>query len=393
MEKISSRSLDDAFSDRLNGLTALRMTLACVILVAHGYPLGGRGHNLIEARFVGGIALADIALASFFIISGFFVTRSALTSSTPRFLFRRVLRIFPGYWACLVFCAFVVAPLAWRIEQGTLEGFFSQPEPAMTFVTANALLGLEQAGVAGVFLNTPYGVLNARSILNGSLWTLPIEFAFYLVVALLSVAGILRRARVLVPIAALGALVWFAALGTTTPPSAHDWYHMPVVGGWYNPVYIARFLFPFMVGATLAVYAPSVALRHWAGWTATVALVLTLFVPTLKAVGGFWIAGQLALAYVVLWIAGSAPHWYRALGWKADYSYGIYIYAFPVQQLLADVGLHLVGHWVFVVVTLAVVIALAMVSWHMIERPMMNLKNLSGRRWSLPLFRRVDPSR
>jgi peptidoglycan/LPS O-acetylase OafA/YrhL len=68
------------------------------------------------------------------------------------------------------------------------------------------------------------------------------------------------------------------------------------------------------------------------------------------------VTGEIALAYVLLWIAGRSPRWYRRLGWKNDYSYGIYIYAFPVQQLLAQVRLHTVSYWLYVLATFAIVV-------------------------------------
>jgi peptidoglycan/LPS O-acetylase OafA/YrhL len=91
--------------------------------------------------------------------------------------------------------------------------------------------------------------------------------------------------------------------------------------------------------------------------------------------GGFHVLGVPALAYVVLWTATAMPRWTHGIGRRRDYSYGIYLYGFAVQQLLALFGVPRLGLVPYVAVTLVVTVALAAASWHLVERRAMSLKN------------------
>ena len=78
-------------------------------------------------------------------------------------------------------------------------------------------------------------------------------------------------------------------------------------------------------------------------------------------------------AYGLLWLGAVLP---VRLGSVNDLSYGTYIYAFPVQQLLAVAGAHTVlGYWGFATVALLVTLVLAWLSWHLVEKPTLRLKS------------------
>src|SRR5438046_3104147 len=172
----------------------------------------------------------------FFVLSGFLIARSAADSpSIGRFLWHRFLRVFPGYWVCLVMCACVFAPLMAWVESGSLMRVFSLPwNSPQSFLLNNAgVLHLNGFSIEGVVMfrpNSIAGVLRHNPIpgvLNGSLWTLPYEVGCYLAVAAVATVPLLRRARIL--LLALFAALWcLHAFDCLNPMAFSRWF--PYVG-------------------------------------------------------------------------------------------------------------------------------------------------------------------
>src|ERR1700730_3329908 len=92
-----------AFNPDNNAFGFLRLTLAVFVIFSHSLALGGFGMDRLEVLTQGQYHIGLWSVAMFFVLSGFLVCRSASVSrSVARFLWHRFLRIFPGYWVCLV---------------------------------------------------------------------------------------------------------------------------------------------------------------------------------------------------------------------------------------------------------------------------------------------------
>src|SRR3954447_2812800 len=118
----SSPTFGEAFDPKRNAFAFLRMVLAFLVIVSHCFVLGGFGADPISRITDGGNSLGEIAVAVFFILSGFLITRSGLGSrSAGRFLWHRFVRIFPGYWVCLLVSAFLFSPLFELIKHGAFS--------------------------------------------------------------------------------------------------------------------------------------------------------------------------------------------------------------------------------------------------------------------------------
>jgi peptidoglycan/LPS O-acetylase OafA/YrhL len=180
-----------AFNPRNNAFGFLRLALAVLVVFSHSFPVGGFGTDPLDGITQERLSIGSFAVAMFFALSGFLIARSATNCpSVFRFLWHRFLRIFPGYWVCLVVCACLFVPVISFIEFDTLTGAFSLPwNTPQSFIIGNA----------GLFHLVP-------CILNGTLWTLSIEVSCYLAVAALAAIGVLRRARFI--IAALFVVSW-----------------------------------------------------------------------------------------------------------------------------------------------------------------------------------------
>jgi peptidoglycan/LPS O-acetylase OafA/YrhL len=341
--------------------------LASSVIVSHSFALSGRLDQEWVLRFSGGQeSLGGLAVAGFFVVSGFLVTASALKASPTRYAWRRFIRIFPGFWVCLLVTAFVFAPLMWLCERGFTGGFLQAPQGPGDYVRANALIGMKQDGISGLLMNTPYGVESGTSMFNGSLWTLVYEVACYVALGILAVTVLKRTPRL-----AVVSIVATLYLGVVWV-SQHGWFRavgVPLVGT-VDLHWLIFFGFCFALGALFEVFKSSIPIHDAAGMTAAATLVASLYF------GGYLLIGPVALAYVIIWLAIRLPHATRRIGRENDYSYGIYIYAFPVQQMLAEIGIARLWLPLYVVAAFLLTVPLAMLSWHLVESRAMKLRHL-----------------
>lgn len=330
-------TLAERFDPRRNSLNFLRLVLATAVIVSHARPLGGFGRDPEIANQ----ALGTWAVMGFFAISGYLIASSRAHTDLVGFFVRRVLRIYPGFLVCIVLVAFAFAPLStvWG------HGSYSLSSGA-DYVMHNGLLKVEQPGIAHTLSNVPYA--NAW---DGSLWTLFYEFSCYVVVGLLlSVA--MRYWRTLVVIA----FVVFAVSGQY---SVH--HSLPSVAA--NFFALAP---PFFAGALVYLFGDHIPFDWRLGAASIVALpVATQFhlMPTVGAV---------AAGYAYLFLGIVLP--FHAIGRRNDISYGVYIYAFPVQQTLVLLHFNRHGWALYALVSIAATVPFAMASWFVIERNAMSLK-------------------
>jgi peptidoglycan/LPS O-acetylase OafA/YrhL len=198
---------------------------------------------------------------------------------------------------------------------------------------------------------------------NGSLWTLPVEFFCYLAVLGLAVLGALVRALRLAAAAAV------AAIGGLVLTHAYDG---PQIVIYATDLRWALQIIPyFLVGAIFAVAPQWLPLRADAALGVTFALVAAEhLLPTaaLRAVG------YLGVPYVVLAFGTAATPGLARAGRWGDVSYGMYLYAFPVQQTLIALTQAAISPAALIVATTALSVTLAWASWHLVEKPCLGLK-------------------
>ena len=187
------------FDFRFNAIGFLRFLLASAVVWSHTFHLGGFGADPITYWTKSSEDAGSLAVEGFFVLSGFLIVRSFERTANPlRYLWHRALRIFPGFWTCLVVTAFAFAPIAFVRERGTLAGFLTAtPSSPWTYVTHNLSLAMNQYGIAGLLAHVPW-----PGVFNHSLWTLQYEFYCYLVVAVLGTIALMRKSFAIFSIAA-----------------------------------------------------------------------------------------------------------------------------------------------------------------------------------------------
>lgn len=329
-----------ALAGRRNALNFVRLILATAVIFWHS-SIAGRG----SLPVVGDASLGSLAVAGFFTISGYLIAGSRVRLTWWGFVWRRFLRIFPAFWVCLLVVALAFAPLS---TLGTGRSW--DPISSASYVVRNAALWIFQPSVADTLGPDRFPMW------NGSLWTLTLEFPAYLVAGLILSVGVSRRRPVLV----LGLV---SVLLTTTHLLAVG--PLNVTGQLYlNILELGGFFLGGMVIWSLAEYLPV---------STTLGLIAGAAVMFLMAMDAFRLLGPLPLAYFCLWLGARLP---VRIGMTNDVSYGMYIYAFPVEQILSMTGFFVGGLIGFSVVAALLTVPLAWLSWKFVEQPALALRHL-----------------
>lgn len=307
-------------SFEMTGFDYLRLIAATLVVAHHAQVLDGKVPLMIGT----GPDLGTLGVGIFFVASGYLVTASLLrTRCISAFIAKRLLRIVPGLLVALVLTAFVLGPCVSRL---TPQAYFSSAEPYL-YVLKNLSLYAVSYSLPGVFSLVPLS-----GVVNGSLWSLRLEFTCYIGLAIL---GASRR---LSGPALAGLAVTVAAAFITLRITGLDGH-----GEIFRILSLAALNgFLFLSGAALHIW--DVKPLAWAT-AAGLALVATPFWP-------------IGLPLTVVGFGISNPP-----KLPADLSYGLYIYSFPLQQMLVENGR------LNIFTSLLLTLPCALGSWVLVERP------------------------
>ncbi len=349
-----------AFDPRSNALNAWRLVLAAEVIFNHSWGLTGRIPPLKSAYQL----LLCVGVDGFFAISGFLITASWLTNPRARNYFTaRALRILPGFYVCLIVTAFVFAPIGVAIQGGSVTKLLASGAP-LEFVLKNSAVAWVKFDIGG----TPRGV-PVPGVWNGSLWSLMWEVFCYLIVACIGIVGLANR-RWVSP-----AILILALLGATLlPPFASPEELSRQQGDVRVAVLFlaCRIAIMFSAGALLYQWRDKIPAR----WSLVALSLVIVAVATLLP--DYRTVAAIPLAYAIV-VSGALIHSKR-LRLRTDLSYGVYIYAFPIQQLLVIGGLAWLNPFAFFAVSTIATIPLAAASWFLIEKPARSLKHrLNGK--------------
>lgn len=319
----------------------MRLAAAMLVVISHAFEISeGTRANEPFLRFSREFTFGEIAVLVFFALSGYLLTHSLRRDATlTRFAMRRARRILPGLITCVSILVFVAGPALTSLP---LTDYFGAGG-TWAFL-ANIAFVPELRALPGVFGAAPNG-----PAVNAPLWTLHYEVISYALLAALVAVGRFgpRGAAMLL---AVGALIHPLAEGYVSPQFAH--YMRPL--SLLAPVFFAGALV-----AMLDAKIPRDARLALAG--AGLFLVASAFG---RPAFGFLFGG----VYAVLYVATSRPSGvFRRLTRGADISYGVYLYGWPIQQILVTTGAALsVG--ANMALGLAGAVCAGAVSWIVIER-------------------------
>jgi peptidoglycan/LPS O-acetylase OafA/YrhL len=337
-----------------NNLNLMRLIAALCVLVSHAWPiaLGPQAVEPFEATT--GFRLGALSVFTFFAISGFLMTASLERSSGLWSYFRaRIARIYPGLIVSIALVTFILGPV---FTQVSLPEYFGSAKTWQAFLGNASLLKLEYQ-LPGVFTSNPY-----QSV-QGSLWTLPVEMSLYIVVALLGMLGLFRRPLLLVLACGFG-LFAISQSGDANFSGAHALRSL-----WYPGL-------PFFFGMGLYL-----ARKRLPSSPVIAAALIVLAGLSMSGPLGY-LTMALAISYATLWLAGMEAGALRGWNRMGNYSYGMYVYAFPVQGMVVAIEGDM-DPIVNIALAAPITLALAVLSWHLVERPAM--RAIRKRRISAPI--------
>lgn len=329
----------------------IRLLLALAVVVSHAFSVTTGVVEDEPLTVLTGFTLGEHAVNGFFAVSGFLVTMSYDRRGWRDYVIARTLRIAPGFIVATLVVALVFGAALTRLA---LAEYWRDPS-LWRFITATLTTFKSSAPLPGVFEANPY------KFPMGTVWTLKYEVLCYLGVLLLGLSGLLRqRTAMLVLVAGLFcAVAGLDLLKPDAPKGVQTMLRLPLI---------------FFLGGLLYLWRDRVRV--------SALFVACLAVATALLRDAFLYKALLftAESYGVLWLALAPGLSHPVLDLKNDFSYGAYLYGWPVQQALHQLfptaaALTLLGP------SLVLTLGVAALSWFLVERPALALKFRSlGRR-------------
>lgn len=336
-----------------NNFTLMRLAAAVLVVFTHSVAV--LGLPWIPDAFLAGFGrtYGEAALDMLFVTSGFLVTASLLLRpNLIEFYWARLLRLYPGLWVMLLVTTFGLAPFVTTLP---LREFFTSHQTWEYLWKCSTLFSGIRFSLPGVFETMPL----AREF-NGSLWTLPVELRMYVYL------GITWLAFAFTPKFRLRGVTWFAPLAAIGYGASVA--HARLSGGPFSGSDVAVFM--WLYGSALWYWRDRVPMS----WGLLAGLVAVVAVAASFDQRAGFIAYLLCAAPIVLHIAYLPGGFIRRYARSGDYSYGVYIYAFPAQQTLAWAfpGISLFG---LIASSAAIAAACAGLSWHYVEKRALRMKH------------------
>jgi len=332
--------------NRTSGFDYIRITLAASIILWHAIPLSyGPALELAYWRSPFGWAY-HFVLPMFFALSGFLVAGSLNRCPTlVSFFGLRVLRIVPALSVEITLSALLLGP---ALTSYTAAAYFTDPRFHSYFLN---IVGEIHYVLPGLFDRNPL-----PSVVNAQLWTIPYELQCYLAIGGLAVTAALRRRIILLVVVVASQALWvWQAIKMGEDGSA---------GGASGPILVVAFL----AGILFHLYRDRIRLSR------TTFLVMLAGSIALSALphGAYYL--PLPATYMTIYLGLLNPRPIRLVS-SGDYSYGLYLYGYPLQQAVAAVGPETHHWWINAGVSLPAALLIATLSWRLVEKPTLGLRH------------------
>jgi len=349
--------LSDTLRRGNNNFDLLRLLASLMVMLSHSYGMQGGGfESMLMLTHLE--SFASIAVYSFFLISGMLVSASFEASpSVTRFIAARATRIWPGVIVCSGLIAFVIGPIFTSLP---VRQYLSTPEVFRWFAQNASLFGNVGGPLPGLFADH-----HAKLLVNSSVWTLPVELKCYVVVLLAGVAGLIGSRRGLLAfVVGVSLLFAYVVVHPLHISFVQDFFVLPMGYSFYPAPF-------FLLGMLLYGFRGKVLL------SGRLALVLFIGAIVLRYSWSGTLFFYAAFAYGLLWF--SSAQILLKLRPRHDYSYGIYLYGFVIQQIFSGFQ-PAMNNYLSLLFTMPITVVVAALSWHLVERPALALmRRRSGR--------------
>lgn len=346
----NNRQLETIKSIHINNFDWLRLLAAITVIYGHAFPLTNTPSLLVLDN-----SIQATAVKVFFVISGYLICMSWLSDPCPhRYITKRILRIIPGLTVVVVFAAVIIGPIFTTISISRYfsnESFFSYFKNIILFPIYN---------LPGVFYYLPYKIA-----VNGSLWSLPVEFFMYLILPVLLTISKLKRLNLILPILTLlSCILSLICLRSSI-------YHIPRIIVYGSSLRSALDVSPyFLIGATYAF----LNLKKYLNLEVSLIAVCTLALLQPTTIWLSELALYCILPYALLSFAVAGDQLFSMVGKYGDFSYGLYLYGFLTEQIFNQLFHGILTPFQDAIYSLPVAFLFAVLSWFIIEKPALQLK-------------------
>lgn len=378
----------EATGGRTSGFDYLRIILAAMVVLAHSRAatigLQHHGFAMVPGGPVSSGALPHpplgqpvvwAILPSFFALSGFLVAGSLTRSrTTVEFVLLRAIRLVPALFVETLLAAFILGPLVTELP---LQDYLTHP---LFLSYPLNIVGDIHYSLPGVFTHNPW-----PGVVNQQLWTIPGELFCYLTLVGVSVSGLARH-RPAVLGAVLLAILGFSIATFAMPGVAFRWTTGASNAG------LSTLWLSFLCGVSIYFWRDRIPLNL--GLFA-LAVVLTY---VLLYDGAFQYLATVPIAYATVYV-GLTDFRKTIINKTGDYSYGVYLYGFPIQQLIAYLVPANRNWGLNFVLALLISLGLAALSWHLVESKALDQRKRvlaavrSGQDWMAARLNAVLPPR
>lgn len=345
------RILGNLCEGRNNNFDFIRFLAASLVIYSHAFPLSaGNSGEILKDLTNERWSFGSLSVAVFFIISGFLISQSYDRSKNViKFIKARLLRIFPGLICVIVLSAFVLGPLVTELP---LTTYFKSSE-TYEYLKSIFLFPLYW-NLPGVFEYNFYS-----PSVNGSLWTIPFEFFFYGVVLVLGVAQLLQRKKVNL----------FLFL-TFTILEIYKYELFPVEGHIFSLPRYSFIELSLFFSAGMLLYS----MREYVILDKHIAMFSIIALSVFVLNGIYDVPFAIFGSYLIMYFSFSEKIKLSGFSKYGDFSYGIYIYGFPVQQTVVYLFGGTMNPYLNTLISYPIVLVLSVLSWYLVEKPCIQLK-------------------
>jgi peptidoglycan/LPS O-acetylase OafA/YrhL len=338
-----------------NNFDQLRFLAASLVILSHSYPLALGGSYTGEPLVLltgGHETFGHLSVATFFVISGYLITQS--WSNQPKlmnFAWKRILRIYPGIMATILFTLFLIGPL---VSSLNLKEYLFDIN--LLNVLKNIMV-LRLDNLPGVFENNIY-----PTTVNGSLWTLPIEAEMYIMTAVFGLSGVLKKKWPVLILSILLIIVYNLNIFPSIPFEIIK--NMPADR-------VNLFIF-YLSGMCYYLYKDKIKYDY----KLFLILLFVWFISFHTELFTFIsIIPFISIPYIILCCAFVPTKYLQRIKEKGDYSYGLYIYAFPIQQMIVHFSKNTINPIELFIIAYPATLFMAFLSWNYIEKRALKYKN------------------
>ena len=351
-------TLEEKYDRKNNVFDYIRILLAIAVIVAHCYPLffGIGISDPITQKLLRTESLGGVAVIGFFTLSGFMITQSILNSkNNMQFFGKRLIRIFPALIVMLLLTVFILGPIVYN---GGITNYFKSSTVWKYLVQNINLFGNTAYSIEGVFVNNPY-----PSAINGSLWSLKHEFVAYIFLMLLSLCAIIKNRKAMLSITSVSVLIYI--LNINLSPIFNFLNNIGVV---MEINEFVKLIMYFLIGSTTYLYKDKIKMSFKYFVFAGIVLLIGISLNATKYVL------ILTMPYILMYI-GTFRLKKDILGKIGDFSYALYIYAFPIQQLIVFYLKDKINIWLYILLSIITTSTIAVITTYVIDNNVKKLKS------------------